>query len=360
MTAVWCAVLWIAAAAPAARPEQDVLVVTSVAPVDGQRLADALRAYLGDYGIDVRTAPAAAPGDLRRELADTRRAGDDVRALAAIRVVGGAPGTVEIQVVDRVTQKALMASIPRPARDEDLYRVVALKVQALLRSTLAEAPDLLEGRPQLARLTAGSPGPEGKAVGAGDAVTAVPAAASAPGRSLSLAAGYVLASFPRGGLVQQGVSLSAAYRFSPLRVSPISGLGARIEVGLEVAALGAWRGTSGDVAVSADDLPIGISAGLRWSGRRVEALLGVTGRLVFFSISSDGPGAARNASREVVPGLGAMGEARWRLGPDVGLYARAALVGVLVGDRYLVKGVEVIDTSGLQLQASAGFSAAIW
>jgi hypothetical protein len=343
--AAWWIVAWLAAAEPTALAPRDVLVVTSVAPVDGERLADAMRAYVGDYGIDVRTAPAAAPGDLRRELAETGRAGADVRAIAAIRVVGGAAGTVEIQVIDRVTQKALMASIPRPARDEDLYRAVALKVRALLRSTLAEAPGLLQDRPELARLAAGD-----RVVAGGDAAGAGPA-----GRPLSLAVGYVLASFPRTGLVQQGVAISGAYRLASPRVGA-----ARVELGLEVAALRSWRGGSGDVAVAADALPIGLSAGVRWSGRRAQALAGAMSQLVLFSVSAAGPGPARSGSRTVVPGLGGVGEVRWRMMSEVWLYARASLVGVLLGDRYTVRGVTVVDTSRMQLQGSAGLSAAIW
>ena len=46
----------------------DSVVVTAAAPLDSQRLADALRTYLDEFGIHVQVAPATTDGDLRTQL----------------------------------------------------------------------------------------------------------------------------------------------------------------------------------------------------------------------------------------------------------------------------------------------------
>jgi hypothetical protein len=118
----------------AARGAEDVatgrpsVVVTAAAPRDDERLADALRAYLDELDVEVRTAPAAPTGDLRAELAATAQIGAAGRAWAVVRIAAGEPGNAEIELVDRVTDKSLVTSVPRPRRDEDLYRGVALEV----------------------------------------------------------------------------------------------------------------------------------------------------------------------------------------------------------------------------------------
>src|SRR4051812_20472924 len=96
-------------------------VGTPAPPVDPQRLADAMRASLDEYGVRVENGGAAAAGELRGRLADARRLGEAVRALAVVRAEGGARGAIEIELVDLATEKALLAEVPRPAREEDLY-----------------------------------------------------------------------------------------------------------------------------------------------------------------------------------------------------------------------------------------------
>ena len=59
-------------------------------------------------------------------------------AVAVIRAERGAPGAIDVEMLDLATDKALLATVPRPARDEDLYRALALKIQAMLRATLSE------------------------------------------------------------------------------------------------------------------------------------------------------------------------------------------------------------------------------
>src|SRR4029077_16374419 len=128
--------------------------------------------------------------DLRKRLDDARQIGEAVRALAVVRAEHGPPGTVEIERCDLATDKAVIVSVPRPARDEDLYRALALKIQAVLRATLSEAradldPSSSAGR-LVARAVTASPPP------------VEPAAAAVPMR-LGLDAGYGFVSFPDDG-----------------------------------------------------------------------------------------------------------------------------------------------------------------
>ena len=96
--------------------------MTTAPSIDAQRLADALRVYLDEFGIRVETRRGGRGGDLRKRLDDARQLGEAVRAVAVVRAEHGARGTVEIELIDLATNKALVVSVPRPARDEDLYR----------------------------------------------------------------------------------------------------------------------------------------------------------------------------------------------------------------------------------------------
>src|SRR4051794_28316310 len=122
--------------------------------MDAQRLADALRVYLDEFGIRVETRAAEDAEDLRKRLDDARQLGEAVRAIAVVRAEHGARGVVEIELIDLATNKALVVSVPRPERDEDLYRALALKIQAVLRATLSEAKAGLDPKSSLGRLVA--------------------------------------------------------------------------------------------------------------------------------------------------------------------------------------------------------------
>src|SRR5438477_4899442 len=184
----------------------DRVVVTAAAPLDSQRLADALRTYLDEFGIHVQVAPATAGGDLRSQLDDARHLGESVRAVAVIRAERETRGGVEVELYDLATDKALVAAVRRPVRDEDLYRALALKIQAILRATLSEARGEL-----------GTGSPVGRLLAANDNGTApetprrrASATVSAPGSiapepperqprpatHLALATGYAIVSFP--------------------------------------------------------------------------------------------------------------------------------------------------------------------
>src|SRR6188768_2628054 len=122
--------------------------------MDAQRLADALRVYLDEYGIRVETRTAPDAADLHERLEGARKLGETVRALAVVRAEHAARGTIDIELYDIATDKAVVVSVPRPARDEDLYRALALKIQSVLRATLSEARGDLDPSSSAGRLVA--------------------------------------------------------------------------------------------------------------------------------------------------------------------------------------------------------------
>jgi len=151
--------------APAPAPAADQVVVTAAPSIDAQRLADALRVYLDEFGIRVGAGAAGEAGDLRKRLDDARQLGEAVRAVAVVRAEHGARGTVEIELIDLATDKALVVSVPRPARDEDLYRALALKIHGVehlrLHLAIAQATAALDdsiGERALAVIDVGNDG----------------------------------------------------------------------------------------------------------------------------------------------------------------------------------------------------------
>ena len=344
-------VLLLSFAVPALAAEGAVpvdVVVTAAPPVDGQRLADAMRAYLDEYGIRVESASPAQPGDLRAQIADARRIGQAVRAMAVVRAQtgavgedpggggdpgsGGARGTIEIEIVDLATEKVLIAEVPRPRRDEDLYRALALKIQATLRATLSEAPERVGPRAGLTRLAL-SP----SVVGQG-------ATAPAPAR-VSLETGYVLFAFPLGGLQLQGLSLMAAFAARPW-----------LEVALGGAVLDSLRAEGSGVVAVARVVPLGASARVRWAGARVEGLAGPAAGLAYVGVTPSSPSANVVTQRHLVPALGVEleGRLRVRASTPAWIYARAAGLGVLLGERYTAAGQVLADTSRFQASLSLG------
>ncbi len=324
------------AGAPSPPPGIDV-EVTAMAPIDAQHLADVLRAYLDEYGVRVESAVATEPGDLRRQLADARQLGQRVRAMAVVRVQGGegTRGTVEIDIVDLATEKVLIAEVVRPPRDEDLYRALALKIQASLRATLSEAPERIGPGSGLARLVASQ-------------TAAPPPRASAAGR-FALETGYLLFVFPLSGVALQGLSLSGA--FAPWRW---------LDLTAGTGLLGAARGESGGVTAAGTVVPLLASARVRFGGDRVQAMLGPAVQLTYVGVTPSSATAAVRTTRYVMPGLGADAEARLRVGEVAWVYGRVTALGVLLGERYLVDGQMVLDTSRLQASASLGLGLAVW
>jgi len=330
-----------APAPPASQPGIDV-AVTAAAPIDAQHLADVLRAYLDEYGVRVESAASPAPSDLRRQLADARQLGERVRAMAVVRVQNGqgtgGRGTVEIDIVDLATEKVLIAEVPRPQRDEDLYRALALKIQASLRATLSEAPERIEPSSGLARLVASPAAAEGG-----------PARGEQPPGRLALETGYLLFVFPLSGLGLQGLSLGAS--FTARRW---------LDVTLSTGLLGTARGEGGGVTAAGKVVPLLASARLRLHGDRLDAMVGPAVELTYVGMTPASPTTVVRATRYVMPSVGADAEARLRVGASAWIYGRITALGILLGERYLVQGQNVLDTSRLQASASVGLGLAVF
>jgi hypothetical protein len=333
------------------------VVVTAAPPVDGQRLADAMRAYLDGYGIRVESATPAEGGDLRRQIAEARRIGQAVRAMAVVRAqkggvgdgladagdggVGAARGTIEIEIIDLATDKVLIAEVPRPRRDEDLYRALALKIEATLRATLSEAPERLGPRAGLTRLALSGQSQSGAVA---DLAAGSLATEAAPAR-VSIETGYLLLAFPLGGVQLQGLSLAAAFAPRPW-----------LELALGGAVLESVRAEGSGVVAVGTVVPLAASARLRLAGARVEGLAGPTAGLSYVSMSPSSPSAVVVAQRHLVPALGVEleGRLRVRASTPAWIYARAAGLGVLLGERYTAAGQVLVDTSRFQASLSIG------
>lgn len=324
-------VVWLVglmALAPVAPPD---VVVTAAPPVDAQRLTDALRAYLGDLGVRVEAAPAepAESGDLRRQLLEARRAGEAVRAVAVVRAEAGAVGGIEIELVDLATEKALVTAVPRPPRDEDLYRTLALKIRALLRSTFSESPERLASRGAVARLVA----PGG---------AEAPAAGLPPEARRALEIGYA-ARRPLSGPVLQGLSLAGVL---PLRPS--------LELALGASGLAAPTIRAGDVSASPSIVSIEASARWRRAGQTFDFGAGPSAEVGFANISTTSTTTAVRSSHDLILALGADAEGRARWGATFFAFVRPVARGVLVGDRYAIAGQPVLDTARLELAFTVG------
>ncbi len=326
----------------------DSVVVTAAAPLDSQRLADALRTYLDEFGIRVQVAPATAGGDLRTQLDDARQLGESVRAVAVVRAERETRGEIEVELYDLATDKALVASVRRPARDEDLYRTLALKVQAILRATLSEARGDLQPESPVSRLLA-APG-AAATVTVPESITSEPSAGRAPpSPRLALATGYAIVAFPVGGLVFQGVEVNGVVLPRPW-----------LELTLGSAALGPVHAAGGGVAAVMSVIPVSAAALLRLARGRTELLFGPSAELAFSSVS---PNSATlpvlHSTHDVIVGLGADAEGRWRTWETTWIFARVSALGVLLGDRYDVSGTPIIDASRFQLSAVAGIGVAL-
>jgi hypothetical protein len=341
----------------------DSVVVTAAAPLDSQRLADALRTYLDEFGIRVQVAPATANGDLRTQLDDARHLGESVRAVAVVRAERETRGEVEVELFDLTTDKALVAAVRRPVRDEDLYRALALKIQAILRATLSEARGELQPESPVGRLAAANdnvraettPGrlPETAQV----AATVSGPGASAPDRPehdgrpathLALATGYAIVSFPVGGLVLQGVEVNGVVLPRPW-----------LELTLGSAALGSIRAAGGGVDAVMSVVPISAAALARLTRERMELLVVPTAELAFASVSPTSSTLPVHSTHDVIVGLGGEAEGRLRAWETTWIFARVSALAVLLGERYDVSGAPILDTSRFELSAVAGIGVAL-
>jgi hypothetical protein len=319
--------LLLAQAAPTA--PTDRVLVTAAPPLDAQRLADALGAYLGEFGIRVEIAADGPWGDLRAQLAGARERVPPVGAVAVIRAERGGPGAIDVEILDLATDKALVATVPRPARDEDLYRALALKIQAMLRATLSEARARLPPESALGRLVATPPEP------------ALPRP-----RPLGLQAGYALVSFPIGGASFDGIAVIATHQPRPW-----------LDLALGGAALGAAHASGGgavDVAVSL--VPITVAARLRRATRSFELLVGPSAQAALVRAAASSATTPVHSTSSLMLALGGEIEARVMIVAPAWLYLRASALGVLDGERYDVSGMPLVDVSRLQLAGGLGLA----
>lgn len=313
------------------------LVLSVAPPLDERRLADALAVYLEGFDVQIERSVAAGTGDgnLRALLDELERTGQGARALATVRVTPGAAGQAEIVLVDLLTGKALVTSVPRPRRDEDLIRTVALKVQALLRSTLSEAPERLEDRPSLLRLT----GAGSSAGGGSDVMT--------PAR-LFMETAYA-ATVAGTGLWQHGVAATAGWRPSE-----------RWELRLGVAALTALSAEANGVAVTLSRIPLRLAAQVRWPGRRFEMLAGPEVMGALSGVTASSTELPVRSGRSIAAAVGAGVQGRARLGRAAWFYLRGAALGLLVADRYSVQGQPVLALGPVQVDVEVGMGADVW
>jgi hypothetical protein len=309
----------------------DKIVVTTAPPLDTQRLADALRVYLSEFGIEVEIAAPDETSDLRQRIADARRLGESVRAVAVIRAERGTPNEVDIELTDLATDKTLIATMPKAARDEDLYRTLALKIQAILRATLSEARAQIDPRSAVGRL-----------VSEGAPPVATPVASGPPG-PLEVEAGYQALSLSASGVVLQGIAFSATYS-----------LPRRFDLTLGTAVLGSTHVSSGDVDAVVSLVPVTVGLRARWRKERVELSAGPLAEVGVTSVTAFSAIVPVHPSRDILVALGAEGEIRLKVGGPAWGYLNASARGVLAGPRYDIEGVPVLDTSRLQMALGAG------
>jgi hypothetical protein len=316
----------------------DRIVVTTAPPLDSQRLADALRVYLGEFGISVEVAPADQTDDLRQRIADARHLGESVRAVAVIRAEPGTPDEVGIELTDLATDKTLIASMPKAARDEDLYRTLALKIQAILRATLSEARATLDPHSAVGRLVSESPPTIAAPAGP-------PSPPAPPPGPLALQAGYEALSLSEAGIVLQGAALTGTYS-----------LRRPFDLSLGAAFLASAHLSSGGVDAVASLLPVSFSVHARWTKQRVEVAVGPVAEVGVTSVTSISSAVPVRVgtTHDILLALGGEAELRLRISGPAWGYLRAAALGVLDGPRYDIEGVPVLDTSGLQLSMGAG------
>jgi hypothetical protein len=325
---------------PPARRARPVLVATAVPPLSAERLADALRTYLDAEKLEVRTAPVAASGDLRAELADTARMAAELRASLALRVAEREHGTIEIELMSLAPQRALLASMPRPVRDEDFYRALALKVQVMVRSLAADE----EGTPAT-EVTHNVTTPAPLSELATAARPAVPARA----RRRGLQMGYTAVAFPAGRLAQQGIALRG-----------IVELGSGWRLWLGTRALTPLHEELDGITVRATTVPL--LAGLEhwWVLSKVALGGGALLQDELRRVRASAKDVPFYESSTMVPGAGISLGFHVVVAPMLRLGVHAAVAGLLASDRYLVGNEAILDASRIEAQIDALAEIAVW
>jgi hypothetical protein len=329
----------------------DSVLVTASAPLDSQRLADALRSYLDEYGIRVAVAAAESSADLRKQLAEERRLGEAVRAVAVVRAERFTPGTIEIEIMDLATEKALVATVPRPVRDEDLYRALALKIQAILRSTFSEGRAQMEPGSGVGRFLSegrrGAGGPRTPSsslpqVGSTEDSGGLAEHERVPTR-LAIETGYLALAFPIGGPAFQGLAATVIAR-----------VGRRLDLTFGSAVLSSIRAEGGGVDAVATIVPLSVSARVHFARERAELLFGPTAQAALVSVSPSSATVRVRPTRSLISAFGVEAEGRLVFWDATWLFARGQALGVLSGQRYDVAGSPILDTSRFEIMATIG------
>jgi len=291
---------------------KNILVATAVEPLRVEKLADALRTYLDQNRVEVRTSPAASSGDLRADVSATVQAGAGENAATVLRIAPTDSDTIEITLSDLPSERTLMASIPRSVRDEDLYRTLALKVQGMLR-TLLEVPT-----PAAAVSTFSRTDP-------------------AQAAKADIQAGLTVLAFPRGDVTQEGALLRGRWALTEAW---------RLGLGLRL--LPVILRESGPTNVRMRIVPLVASIERRWRSSRFE----IAGGLVVLAEARHveaTEGKARTGDWGLVPGAGFSVAFAVRLSQSIRLALQAAAIGLPWSDRYQVDGNTVLDASQLEI-----------
>jgi len=323
------AVSWPAFVVLASTPSPAAEVVVAAEPsLDAERLADALRVYFAGFGIRVEPRAGLDATDLRKRLDDAHRLGETVRAVAVVRVGASDAGAIEIELVDLATDKTLLLAVPRPPRDEDLYRALALKIQAVLRATLSEARAALDPQSSLGRLVAEKDEP--------------PRVAQA---RLALDVGLGLLAFPWDGPSFVGLAVQASWRPRPA-----------LALSLATAALASEEASNGTVSATATLIPLrfGVKRAVDFAGGRGELAFGPSVELAYLRVATDSTSTLVRSTRALMASLGAEAEGRFAMLAGAWLFARAAALGVLNGARYGAAGTTLFDTAYLETTAVVG------
>lgn len=233
--------------------------------------------------------------------------------------------------VSITADKALVATLARPPRDSDLYRVLALKMQALLRSALFERREALATEaPALSRLVA------------------APVAPPRP-RRLALDVGYALVSFPLHGAVEHGVGVD-------LRLA----LGRLFELGVGVDIVAPLKLSSQDVGAVVVAVPITVRAAVHGSRGRWQGAIAALAEALVVSLDASSASALVRSDVTAAAGLGLALSGRVRLAGPLSIYMDASALGLLDGPRYFVRSALLADLSRLQVSASAGLAVSLW
>ena len=289
-----------------------------------------------------------------------------MRAVAVVRAERETRGEIEVELYDLATDKALVAAVRGPARDEDSSTALALKIQAIpARHVFGGARKLQPGSP-VGRLLAADdngaapPRPDSRPETARTAATIsapdsiareMPERQARPATHLALATGYALVSFPVGGLVLQGVAVNGVVLPRPW-----------LELTLGSAALGSVHAAGGGVEAVMSVIPVSAAALLRMTKGRTELLFGPSAELAFATVSPTSMIATLTVlpvTHDVIVGVGGEAEGRLRAWETTWIFARVSALGVLLGERYDVSGAPILDTSRFQLSAVAGIGVAL-